>query len=174
MFTMSLLRILMGTILLLAGRKLYWLFVAVVGFIAGFLFTDIFAPQASTWLLILIGLIIGSLCALLAVFLNQLAVALVGFLGGGLLAIQLLAYFDVGSGDFNWIPFIIGGIIGTILAVLIFDWVLIVFSSLFGAILIGSAWENPSTLINLLVLVLFLVGIGVQASLMYRQRKITS
>ena len=171
---MSLLRILMGTILLLAGRKLYWLFVAVVGFIAGFLFTDILAPQSSTWLLILIGLIIGSLCALLAVFLNQLAVALVGFLGGGLLAIQLLAYFEIDSGNFNWISFIIGGIIGTILAVLIFDWVLIVFSSLFGAILIGSAWENPSTLINLLVLVLFLVGIGVQASLMYRQRKITS
>jgi hypothetical protein len=125
-------------------------------------------------LLILIGLIIGSLCALLAVFLNQLAVALVGFLGGGLLAIQLLAYFDVGSGDFNWIPFIIGGVIGTILAVLLFDWALIVFSSILGATLIGSAWENPSTLINLLVLVLFLVGIGVQASLMYRQRKITS
>ena len=171
---MSLLRILMGTILLLAGRKLYWLFVAVVGFIAGFLLAEILIPQTSTWLLILIGLIIGSLCALLAVFLNQLAVALVGFLGGGLLAIQLLAYFEVGSGDFNWISFIIGGVIGTVLAVLLFDWALIVFSSILGATLIGSAWENPSTLINLLVLVLFLVGIGVQASLMYRQRKITS
>jgi uncharacterized membrane protein len=174
MFTLSLLRILLGTILLLAGRKLYWLFIAVVGFIAGFLLADFLVPQLSTWLLILIGLIIGSLCALLAVFLNRLAVVLVGFLGGGLLASQLLAYFEVGSGDFTWISFIIGGIIGIILAAFLFDWALIVFSSLFGATLIGSAWENPSALINLFLFVLFLIGIGIQAGLMYRQRKLTS
>ena len=159
---------------MLAGRKLYWLFIAVVGFSAGFLLADVMVPQSSTWLLILIGLIMGSLCALLAVFLNRLAVVLVGFLGGGLLASQLLAYFEMGSGDFTWISFIIGGIFGTILAVLLFDWALIVFSSFFGAILIGSAWENPSALINFLILVLFLVGIGIQAGLMYRQRKLTS
>ena len=164
----------MGTVLLFAGRKLYWLFIAVVGFIAGFLLTNSLVPQSSTWLLILIGLIIGSLCALLAIFLNRLAVALVGFFGGGLLATQLLAYFEVGSGDFTWISFIVGGIIGIILAVFLFDWALIVFSSLFGAILIGTAWDNPSALINLFLLVLFLVGIGIQAGLMYRQRKLTS
>lgn len=164
----------MGTVLLFAGRKLYWLFIAVVGFIAGFLLTNSLVPQSSTWLLILIGLIIGSLCALLAIFLNRLAVALVGFFGGGLLATQLLAYFEVGSGDFTWISFIVGGIIGIILAVFLFDWVLIVFSSLFGAILIGTAWDNPSALINLFLLILFLVGIGIQAGLMYRQRKLTS
>ncbi|MES0359778.1 MAG: DUF4203 domain-containing protein [Anaerolineales bacterium] len=171
---MLILRILMGTVLLFAGRKLYWLFIAVVGFIAGFLLTNSLVPQSSTWLLILIGLIIGSLCALLAIFLNRLAVALVGFFGGGLLATQLLAYFEVGSGDFTWISFIVGGIIGIILAVFLFDWALIVFSSLFGAILIGTAWDNPSALINLFLLVLFLVGIGIQAGLMYRQRKLTS
>ena len=171
---MSILRILMGLIVLLAGRKLYWLFIAVVGFSTGFLLADIFVPQSSTWLSILIGLIIGSLCALLAVFLNRLAVVLVGFLGGGLLAIQLLANFEISSGHFSWISFIIGGIIGIFLAVFLFDWALIIFSSLFGAILIGSAWENPSALINLLLLVLFLIGIGIQAGLMYRQRKTTS
>lgn len=171
---MTLLRILLGTILLLAGRKLYWLFIAVVGFIAGFLLADIMLPQLSTWLLILVGLVVGSLFAVLAVFLNRLAVALVGFLGGGLLATQLLTYFEVGSGDLNWIAFIIGGIIGIVLAVFLFDWALIVFSSLFGAILIGSVWENPSSLINLLLLVLILVGIGIQASLMYRQQKNSS
>jgi len=171
---MSILRILMGLIVLLAGRKLYWLFIAVVGFSTGFFLADIFVPQSSTWLSILIGLIIGSLCALLAVFLNRLAVVLVGFLGGGLLAIQLLANFEISSGDFSWISFIIGGIIGIFLAVFLFDWALIIFSSLFGAILIGSAWENPSALINLLLLVLFLIGIGIQAGLMYRQRKTTS
>ena len=174
MSTLSLVRILMGTILLLAGRKLYWLFIAVVGFISGILLVDIIVPQLSTWLLILVGLIIGSLCALLAVFLNRLAVALVGFLGGGLLATQLMAYFEVGSGDLTWISFIVGGIIGIILAVFLFDWALIVFSSLFGAILIGSAWENPSALVNLFLLVLLLVGIGIQAGLMYRQRKLSS
>ena len=174
MSTLSLVRILMGTIMLLAGRKLYWLFIAVVGFTAGFLLANFLVPQSSTWLLILIGLITGSLCALLAIFLNRLAVTLVGFLGGGLLASQLLAYFEVGSGDFTWISFIVGGIIGIILSVFLFDWALIVFSSLFGALLIGSAWENPTALVNLFLLVLLIVGIGIQASQMYRQRKLST
>ena len=174
MSTLSLVRILMGTIMLLAGRKLYWLLIAVVGFTAGFLLANFLVPQSSTWLLILIGLITGSLCALLAIFLNRLAVTLVGFLGGGLLASQLLAYFEVGSGDFTWISFIVGGIIGIILSVFLFDWALIVFSSLFGALLIGSAWENPTALVNLFLLVLLIVGIGIQASQMYRQRKLST
>jgi uncharacterized membrane protein len=171
---MTVLRILLGTLLLLAGRKLYWLFIAVVGFGVGLILMYTLIPQSPTWLLILIGLITGSLCALLAVFLNRLAVALVGFFGGGLLAIQLLANFEISSGNFSWIAFIVGGIIGIILAVFLFDWALIVFSSLFGAILIGSAWENPSALVNFFLLVLILIGIGIQAGLMYRQQKNSS
>lgn len=170
---MSIIRILTGLILLLVGRKLYWLFIAVLGFIAGFILAEALLPEISTWILILISLIIGSLCALLAVFVNQLAVALAGFLGGGMLAVQLIDLFDLSSGGY-WILFLIGGIIGVILAALLFDWVLIVLSSLAGAILIGSVWQDPSPWVNILILILFLVGLLIQASLLRRERKLTT
>jgi len=170
---MSIIRILTGLILLLVGRKLYWLFIAVLGFITGFILAEALLPEISTWLLILISLIIGSLCALLAVFVNQLAVALAGFLGGGMLAVQLIDFFDLSSGGY-WILFLIGGIIGIILAALLFDWVLIVLSSLAGAILIGSVWQDPSPWVNILILILFLVGLLIQASLLRRERKLTT
>jgi len=170
---MSIIRILTGLILLLVGRKLYWLFIAVLGFITGFILAEALLPEISTWLLILISLIIGSLCALLAVFVNQLAVALAGFLGGGMLAVQLIDFFDLSSGGY-WILFLIGGIIGIILAALLFDWVLIVLSSLAGAILIGSVWQDPSPWVNILILILFLVGLLIQASLLRHERKLTT
>jgi hypothetical protein len=168
---MFILRILIGIILLLAGRKLYWLFVAVVGFIVGFVLAEILFPQGSTWLLVLVGLAVGSICALLAVFINRLAIALVGFFGGGFLAIQLLAVLRVYGEDLHWVPFLIGGIIGTILAALFFDWALIIFSSLVGAFLIGSIWEITPTWANILISMLFLLGVVTQAGLLHWERK---
>lgn len=170
---MSIIRILTGLTLLLLGRKLYWLFIAVLGFIAGFILAEALFPEISTWLLILIGLIIGSVCALLAVFVNQLAVALAGFLGGGMLAVQLIDFFDLSSAGY-WILFLIGGIIGIILAALLFDWALIILSSLAGAFLIGSVWQDTSPWVNILILMLFLVGMLIQASLLRRERKLTT
>lgn len=168
---MSILRVLIGFILVLMGRKLYWLFVAVVGFIVGFVLAEILFPQGSTWLLILLGLAVGSICALLAVFVNRLAIALVGFFGGGFLAIQLLAALGINGENFHWVPFLIGGIIGTILAALLFDWALIIFSSLVGAFLISSIWEITPTWANILTLLIFLIGVVIQAGLLYWERK---
>jgi hypothetical protein len=161
---MTILRVIFGLLLLFAGRKLYWLFVAVVGFVAGFTLAEQIFPQSSMLVQIVIGLIGGLIGAALAIFLNRLAVGLAGFLGGGLLAMRILVMIGIGNGDFNWIPFIIGGIIGAVLVALIFDWALIVLSSLGGAVLIGSVWNTTATWLNLVILVLFLIGIIVQAS----------
>ena len=86
---MVILNIIVGAALLFFGRKVFWLFVAGVGFVAGM------SLAASTfngpdWLNITIGLVVGFVAALLAVFVQGFAISLAGFLAGGYIALQIL------------------------------------------------------------------------------------
>jgi hypothetical protein len=167
---MNIITILAGLILLFSGRKLYWLFVAVVGFIAGYILTGEVLPEISTVLRIIIGLVAGAIGAALLLVLHQVAVGLAGFLGGGLLALQITHQLGVGSGEFSWVPFILGGIVGAILVVSIFDWALILLTSLGGAFLVISGLNPDPSWANLAILILFVIGVFIQANLLRRQR----
>ena len=68
------------------------------------------------------------------------------------------------------ITFIIGGIIGALLLLSLFDWALIVFSSVAGAELIVSNLHFPATGATILFLGLAIVGIMAQAALFSRRR----
>lgn len=168
---MDVIRILIGGSLVLVGRKLYWLFIAVLGFILGFTLSGLFFPDLSELLMIFVGLLAGALGALSAIFLNQLAITLAGFLGGGLIAIQLLTFLGFSDNGFSWAPFIIGGIIGTILAAIFFDWILIIFSSLVGTFIIASTWDNLSLELNIILLIIFIAGIVIQSIFYLREQK---
>jgi hypothetical protein len=61
------------------------------------------------------------------------------------------------------VPYIIGGIIGAVLLFVLFDWGLIVLSSLSGASLIVHSITFQSHALPLLFAVLVIVGILVQA-----------
>jgi Domain of unknown function (DUF4203) len=171
---MNIITLIVGFILLFAGRKLYWLFVAVVGFFTGYFLAGQIFPQTSTILQIIIGLVAGTLGAALLFFLHQLAIGIAGFLGGGLLAIQIVALSGQASPEFNWIPFIIGGVFGAVLVTVIFDWALIVLTSLGGAFLIISGFNSISGWSNLAILALFAIGIIIQANLLRGERRNTN
>ena len=98
---MPVLKILIGIALLLLGRKLFWLFVAGIGFVVAMdLVLRLFAgPQAGGVALIalIVGLIAGVVCALLAIFLQQAAVGIVGFLAGGYVVLSLLNILQFGQ-----------------------------------------------------------------------------
>ena len=71
-----------GTVLLLAGRRLFWIFVAITGFFVGAeVAGDLFAnqPQWVVWVLAAGAGIIG---AVLAILLQRVAFAVAGFYGG--------------------------------------------------------------------------------------------
>src|SRR4051795_10099770 len=80
-----------GVIILLFGRRLFWLCVAAVGFAAGVELAPHIATQPSTLLALSFALVLGFLGALLAIFLQKVAIAIVGFLGGGKLATAFAA-----------------------------------------------------------------------------------
>ncbi len=166
---MNILRILIGILVLILGRKLFWLFVAVLGFAFGAaLGTQLFQGQPD-WLILVIALGAGLLGALLAVFLQEIAIAVAGFIGGGYIALILLNALGQNPGPASWLPFLIGGIIGLVLMIALFDWALIVLSSLVGAGLILQAIQPIQLrrpIEGLLFIILVVIGIAIQASLM--------
>jgi hypothetical protein len=167
---MNTLRILMGAVVLVLGRKLYWLFVGAVGFVLGIALATRFLSGGSQWVILVIALAAGLLGALLAVFLQQAAIAVAGLIGGGYVGFVLASMVGWDAGRLVWVPIIIGGILGVVLVVALFDWALIILSSLTGAGLIVEATQFRPPVAGLLFVALLIVGIAVQAGLMRGER----
>jgi hypothetical protein len=156
--------VIIGVVILFFGRKLFWLCVAAVGFAVGVEIAPLLVNESSSLLALLIALIFGVLGALLALFLQKVAIAVLGFLAGGKLATAIAAAFFVQYAQYSTIIFVIGGIIGAILLLALFGWALIVVSSFIGAYLIQSAIVLPPTGSTLVFIGLAIVGIFVQAA----------
>lgn len=158
-----------GAVILFFGRKIFWLSVAAIGFAAGVELAPHVAHEPSSVLQLSIALVLGFLGALLAMFLQKVAIAIVGFVAGGRLALGLAAAFFVGYEHYYWLTFVIGGIVGAILLLALFDWALIFFSSVVGAYLIGRAIVLPPT--GAVIMLIALTALGVIAqSAMFRRR----
>ena len=71
-----------GVAILLFGRKLFWLFVAALGFAVGLEIAAYFMREPPVWMTLLIALGLGLLGALLAIMLQKLAIAVAGFIAG--------------------------------------------------------------------------------------------
>jgi hypothetical protein len=165
---------LIGIVILLFGRRLFWLCVAAVGFAAGVEFAPHFVHEPSTLVLLTVAILLGVIGALLALFLQKIAIAVAGFLAGGKLAIALAVAFLVHSEQYYWITFLIGGIIGAILLLVLFDWALIALSSVVGAYLILGAIALPPSGTSILFIVLVALGVIVQVTSMRRSRGIAA
>ncbi len=102
--------------------------------------------------------------------LQKLAIAIAGFLVGGRVAVAIAAAFWVNHAHYSIITFVLGGIVGALLLVALFDWALIIFSAIEGARLIADSVHLPSTGTSILVVALALFGIFVQAAMFRRGR----
>ena len=85
-----------------------------------------------------------------------------------LFALALTKRLSVSHAHVSVVTFVIGGILGAIFFLALFDWALIVFSSIEGAHLIQSAIPLPPTGTTILLLALVVAGIVFQASMMRR------
>ncbi|MEY2481144.1 MAG: hypothetical protein QOI04_2071 [Verrucomicrobiota bacterium] len=161
---------LIGAVILFFGRKIFWLFVAAVGFAAGIEIAPHLVHEPSPMLALTFALVLGFMGALFALFLQKIAIGVVGFLVGGRLAVAMVAAFFLSYAHYDFITFLVGGIIGAILLLALFDWALIFFSAVEGAHLIQSAVPLPATGSTILLVALSVLGIVVQASMMRRSR----
>ena len=167
-FSIPIFSILIGVVILFFGRKLFWLCVAAIGFAAGVELAPHLVHEPSALLSLTIAILLGIIGALLALFLQKIAIAVLGFLAGGKLAGAIAAAFFVHYAQHSTIIFLIGGIIGAILLLVLFDWALIVVSSLIGAHLIQSAITLPQSGSTIVFIGLVVIGVLVQAASLRR------
>ncbi len=174
-------RILLGVLLLAVGRRLFWLFVGAVGFVAGLRFADRFMHGTPDETVIIFSLVVGFVSAILAIALRKIALGAAGFLVGGYLLMTLLAatgqehQFALAMGNGGaplapWLAFLVGGLLGAVLMNALFVWTLIVLSSLSGAALICESLQFGSQTISIIYTVLVLIGVLVQSGLIRRSR----
>jgi Domain of unknown function (DUF4203) len=169
-FSVAIVGALIGIVILLFGRKLFWLCVAAVGFAAGVEIAPHLVNQPSPLLALTVALVLGLIGALLALFLQKIAIAVLGFLAGGKLAGAIAAAFLVHYAHYSTVVFLVGGVVGAILLLALFDWALIVVSSLIGAHLIQSTIVLPPSGSTIVFIGLVILGILVQATSLRRSQ----
>lgn len=162
-----------GAVVLFFGRKLFWLCVAAVGFAAGIELAPMVAREPSSLLALSFALVLGFIGALLALFLQKLAIAVFGFVAGGKLGMALSAAFLSSQAMHPAIVFVIGGVVGAMLLLALFDWALIFLSAVVGAYMIQAAVTLPPMGMAILFVVLVVVGVLVQTASFQRVRRNT-
>lgn len=155
-----------GLLLLVFGRKIFWLFCGLAGFLVGLNLIQHFLPALSPASLVLIALVIGIMGAVLAVMLQKVAIGLMGFLAGGGLVYSLLPALSFQLGNLSWLFVFLGGILGIIFTNIMFDWALIIISSALGANVIVSHLVLPQPFTVVVKIALFVLGLIVQNKMM--------
>lgn len=168
----AIIAILIGLVSLFFGRKLYWLFVGVAGFLLGLSIGPLLFPGVGEVWQLIISLIVAVVFAILAIFLNKFMVALAGGVGLGWL-VYVLATPNL-SRVAVIIVTVIAAIVGLLIAWFLFDWGLMVFSSLAGASLTTQGVMSLIPVISqaavIIYLVLLILGLVFQISVWTRER----
>lgn len=163
--------ILIGLILLFAGRKLFWLFVACVGFASGYYYVQQIWSIHSAVLVLILSIAAGALGAIIAIFFQKAAIIIAGFAAGGYIVLSLYNQFAGLPAQTAWLPYIIGGIVGAVILFFVFDWALIFLSTLTGATLIMQLAALSPGVETALFIALVIVGMTFQAKTMTGERR---
>jgi hypothetical protein len=166
---MNILQILPAAALLLLGRRLFWLAVGILGFLFGFDLVTYRLTDWPGWSAWLVAVALGVLCALGAIFLQRISFGIAGFLAGGFLLVKLLTALGVQQAPAPGLFFVLGGVIGAVLAIVSVDLVLVVLTSLVGAAVISEEVGAGPWVSSLLFVGLSLVGIAVQTAALHRK-----
>ena len=115
-----------------------------------------------------IELLAGIGGALLAVFVQKVAISVAGALAGGFYLWRLSEAASMH--DSQWIAALAGAVLGAILLMFLFQWALILLSSVLGADLLLRPIDLSPGLIGALFVILVVVGIAIQARQEFAKR----
>jgi hypothetical protein len=163
----------LGTVSLLFGRKLFWVLAALIGLATGIILASQVLPTQTGLIHLIIAVVVGILCALLAIFAEKVMLVLAGFLGLGILGSLIGSLFQ--SASLNWILFIVFGVFGALLMSRFMEWAVVIISSFIGAIMVSTGLGliiHLQFLLDLLVfLALIALGIFFQSRDLVRPNK---
>ena len=156
-----------GAVLLFAGRRFFWLAAGLVAFLFTVYLINLIFNLG--WFGILIGLVVGVIFGWLAVKFVKIAGYFIGAIAGAFIIPTMLGILGV---DITWwLGGLIGGVIGLVMMIFLFDWGFILLTALMGASAVANDIQDLISLEDwsrgLLALVLFILGVIVQS----RQKK---
>jgi hypothetical protein len=156
-----------GILLLTLGRKLFWIFVGGLGFVAGLQLAEQHLGIQPFWLAWAVAVIFGLGGAVLAIFFQNIAIAFGGFIAGSTIAAYLVVFFGFAP---HPLINICGGIVGTFVLYALFDYALIGLSSIVGATLIVDeiVWSPQAEM--MLYAALIVAGIIFQTLLWHMKK----
>ncbi len=166
----ALIQIVLGGVLLLAGRRLFWLLAGAAGFMLGLLLTRSLLAEPSETVMLIVPLATGALFAVLALVGLRFVIGFVGFVAGGIGLSWLFSAFSVTPAEPTTLLaaaiFIAGGLAGAFLLSRLFELGLVLLSSLLGA---GLALRGLDAIVALPdawgavpLILLLVIGVAVQ------------
>ena len=153
---------LVGVALLVAGKRLFWLAVGMLGFLAGYYAMQRWGtglPPAATFV---VAVAVGVVGLVLAVVVQRVAVALAGFFLGVVVATLLLPLTGLALGAWSGLVVAAAGLVMALVAMGVFSLALVVLTAGAGASLLVQAAALPDPWGLPLLVVLWVVGVVVQ------------
>lgn len=173
---LALIQIALGGALLVAGRRLYWLLAAALGFVGGLFLANLLLPNEPQTSEVVIALALAGGGALLFVVFKKFLIGLIGFLAGGVAMLLLTRALTPNLLSASWmvaVVFMVGGALGASLLFQLFDLGLMVLSAIIGAYLVltglMSLVDFPGQFFTLALVLL--IGAGIALQMRPRRRK---
>lgn len=168
------LQIALGVVLLVVGRRFFWLALAGLGFAAGLYLADQLVSASNPETRLIVALVAGLVGGFVALAAQKLAVGAAGFILGAWGTAEVLGRFgtqsfrEAGLSDLGFwiIPLaFVGGLIGLLVAGKLFSAVLVLASSWAGASLVVGPLELATSWRTWTWIGLVVAGIVIQTGL---------
>src|SRR6266542_6178844 len=122
---MTVIRGVIAGVLLFLGRELNFLFAAAMAALIGFRLVPLLPAQRPSWADLAFIITLAVIAAILVLINERAGYFISGFLAGGFL---LAEYYAPNQLTVPWLPFMIGGVIGSVILGLLTEWALILVS----------------------------------------------
>ena len=165
---MLIVRGIIGGILLFLGRELNFIFAGAMAGLLAYRLTPLLPPTWPVWSDAAFMIALGLIAAILVLIHERAGYFLSGFLAGGFFLVE---YYAPNVLTVPLLPFIVGGVIGSLVLGLLTEWALILVSAAIGASYLLNLFVLDPTAEILVGAGLFIVGALTQVIIMQSQKQ---
>jgi hypothetical protein len=164
---MPVVRAVIAGVLLFLGRELNFLFAGAMAAFIGLRLTPLLPPKWAGWTDYAFMAVLALIAAVVTLRYERVGYFLSGFLAGGYFLIE---YYQPGVLTVPLIPFIVGGVVGSLIIGIFTEWALMIVSCLIGAYYVTNLFRLSPTAEILVGSGLFIIGALTQVILMQMQK----
>ena len=156
--------LLTGGLLVLFGRKLFWLASSLLGFFGGLMLVNRYFPNLDGTTHLIIAVALGIITAIVVVMVQKATVAIAGLGAGAYLGYTVLSFMELHVSFLTVVMIIAMALLGLLLALKLFNWALSIITSLLGALVLVQTMELSDTLGLVIMALICAIGVIVQSA----------